>query len=418
METQVLEEQESQTPVAPRVEHIAFHRIGGGGPGGVAEEIALVFLQFPGVGDGSVDHGDGAAALPLHRFSEGMDALVAIVADMAAGGGQFVENAHGALDVAVARAFSDEVIVIAAAREVRHAERIERAVPLRDVGEGAVRVTRAEIVQAAARAAHLVEVEQDVRHPVFIHRHQILSLGILGGQPVAVGVHPVVVGPGRGARLVVFAGLVVEERVDTRIAVDPHREAAHSVGILGRNHQQDGLLEHLRDGRVFGGGVVIHQGEQALGAGNLIAVDGAAQVDDQRHFREVEGSRDGSIRDFQMLLADLLQPVLVGRGGDADLDEGTALIGPAEAFDAHAVGVGGQVVRIGEDVAPVGHPGVEFESEIVLRGQEILGGLRPQPGRRGQQPGGADQGQTEKKVFHINTIRRAGCYRRPTRLLT
>ena len=406
VQQQVFQELEGNAAIASRVEDIP-RCIGGRRAVCILEETPLIILDLRSQRGSAIDHGTCRRSLPVDRFAEGVNPRFAETPDMAARRSLFVKDADRALDITVTASFSDEEIIISLPCEVRHIERIQIAgrcladgqgqvlIFLGDIVIRAVGVAWAEIVQTAAGAAHLVQVKQHVRHPVLIHRHQIAAFGILGGEPVAVAVHPVVVGTGRGSHLVVFPRLGIDEVMGARIAVDPGRETAHSIGILGRDHDQNRIVQHSLHGRIFRSGIMVHQAQERLGTGNLVPVDRRAEVHDQRHPVQVERPGDCHVRHLQMLLPDLLQTLLVRRGSDADLQEPSALEGIAEAFDRHAVGSGGKIIHIAGDVAPVGQPFFEIEAQEYLG--RLEGGIVLSISRLQRQ----DQGEQDQKATDL-----------------
>ena len=294
-----------------------------------------------------------------------------------------MQDADGTLDIAVTGTLADEEVVVAPSREIRHGDGIQIMarrladgkrqvlVFLGNVRIGTVRIARTEVVQAVAGAAHLVQVEQHVGHPVFIHRHQVAALRILGREPVAVGVHPVVVGPGGRRSLMVFTGLVVKEMMDARVGIDPGRETAHAVRVLGRDHEQHRIVQHPLHRRILHGRIMEHDGQQGLRPGDLVAVDRGTEIDHQRKCIQIELSGHGGVGHLQMRLPDLLKVLLVARRGDAYLQELPALEGIAEALDRDARRHAGQIIDIAGNVAPVGQAFVQFKPEEGLRRQNI-----------------------------------------------
>ena len=229
-----------------------------------------------------------------------------------------------------------------------------------------------EVVETVAEAAHFVEVEQHVRHPVLVHCDEIAALRILGGEPVPVGVHPIMVEPRTGTCFAVLAGLAVYEVIYAGIGIYPHREAAHSVRVLRGNEKDDSVLKHLGHCLVIDSGIVEHHGDESLRAGDFIAVDSGAEIHYKRYLVEIDLVGLGWIEYLEVVLADLVEPALVAGGGDADLKELASFEGISELLYRDPVGFLSQILHIAGDVAPVGKALVEFEAEELLGGHDVL----------------------------------------------
>ena len=288
-----------------------------------------------------------------------------------------MQDTDGALDIAIAGAFPNEIVVIAATGKVLGSDRIERSagklrdgqgqilVFLRDVGIGALRVARAEVKEVTL--THLVHVEQDAGHPVLIHPDAVAAHVVLRGEPVAVAVHPVVVRAGNRARFTVFAALLVQEMVLAGGGVDPRAETVDTVRIETGRQDKHRPFEQFFNLGILCGCIVISNRNQGLAAGDLVAVDGTAQVHDQRQFVEVQITGNLRVQQFHMLLADLFQAGLVARRGDIDVHEVALLIGFTEGLDRDTVGNLRQIIHIPGDIAPVGQTLSDFEAVESLR---------------------------------------------------
>ena len=152
----------------------------------------------------------------------------------------------------------------------------------------------------------------------------------------------------------------------------PVGDQLHAVGIDGRE-QEDVVVEDAQGLRIAAAQEVVGLGEEGLGGDDFVGVQAAIDPDDGLAFGgEGVGLIVGEAFGAGEALGDLFvarQVFEIGRRGDDGHDDGAAFGGLADLFEFDAVGFGGDLVPVVEQLGVVGE-------EIV-----VAGGIGAEDGR-------------------------------------
>ena len=152
----------------------------------------------------------------------------------------------------------------------------------------------------------------------------------------------------------------------------PVGDQLHAVGIDGRE-QEDIVVEDAQRLRIAAAEEVVGLGEEGLGGDDFVGVQAAIDPDDGLAFggegvRLIVGEAFGAgeaLGDFFVAR----QVFEIGRRGDDGHDDGAAFGGLADLFELDAVGLGGDLVPVVEQLGVVGE-------EVI-----VAGGVGAEDGR-------------------------------------
>jgi hypothetical protein len=272
-----------QQDVFPRAGLLAL----GDGRAPVLEEVAE---EPRAIARGRVSSRDSRVEVMHDALPVGQRGVVVTLEDEPASGRLLVGHADGAVEDRPRLAVARIERVVHLADEVREAAVVEsRGGGAAEGLEPADLIGRDEWVQRIGRrrevvgrvAAHLVEVDDDVREVVERDLQPAARLGLRLREPVAVHVEEVVIGSPARPRLVVLGAepFAVGRRRATELVLE--EEASPAIGIFERVDEDDRLAKDRVDHRVAAGGEqVICLGEGGVGRGDLVAVNGMHEPGD------------------------------------------------------------------------------------------------------------------------------------------
>ncbi len=241
------------------------------------------------------------------------------------------------------------------AREIRKATIVEgradglaKHLQRRVLRRRGVRVARLRCrwKEVGAVAAHLVQVDHDLRQPLEQDRDTAAALGLCLREPVAIQIEEVMVGAAAGPGLVVFGGQA--QGVGDAGATGPGGldEAPATIGVLQRVDQHDRLAQ---DGRgpwvVLRGQQMVRLEHRCAGRRDLVAVHAVQQRHHDRRTRDHRldiGSRQQArIGKAPQVLLDVVQRRQTLRGANRQHQQWPVLEGPPVLDQPRTVRHGG-----------------------------------------------------------------------------
>ena len=341
-------EEGGEAPLVVRGEDVGVGRILTGQTQAFAEKGLLVVQQILAPCVAGPDERDGGACLLTDLVVIAQRAAFGVLDD-AADRALLEQVGHAAEQARIAGAIAQVEVVEPFLGDIERpfgAELlVEQLVHLEIELQSGLAEKRVKAVHRSWRdeeggvAAHLVQVRGDVGHPVMGCVHECGSFGLGHGQPLAVQVEPVMIGPPPRPGAGVLAMLGVGNRSLGMMDVHVVGKAARPVRI-----DQDDLVDHRGfeqslDFLALCCGEEVEQGRAGIVAGRLGSVHAVGHLDDDRGLLG-DFSRAAGVRERQMSLANLLQPGLIGRGGGGHAKDGTSEVGPPDHLDADSVGGG------------------------------------------------------------------------------
>ena len=131
--------------------------------------------------------------------------------------------------------------------------------------------------------AHLMMVAHNVRHPLKIHLHSILTLRMLAHQPIPVTINEILVGTAAGPWLRKLPALKIGNRHIAPCSIHPICKTVDTIRIHTRIKNYNCILQNLLHSLILRSRIKISGNKRRIHTRSLIAMDRMKQIHNNRH---------------------------------------------------------------------------------------------------------------------------------------